>query len=167
MGQVEISPLLGIQSFRVFTEGGAERAERHAKKRKEATFLSDRVDVYLQSGQKSAKSSAPGLRRAGEGRMAFRAFSCWDPGRGTAAGAVTGREDVVHASSEGQLRRGLSFPSSFGPSYGSVVESSPQADISCRWSKEDGDGDSYSCSGLSASALIAQGCGGNPTQPQE
>uniref|UniRef100_A0A8C0BGQ4 Uncharacterized protein n=1 Tax=Buteo japonicus TaxID=224669 RepID=A0A8C0BGQ4_9AVES len=33
-------------------------------------------------------------------------------------------------------------------------------------SKEDGDGDSYSCSGLSVSALITQGCGGSPTQPR-
>lgn len=94
LGQVEISLLLGIRSFRFFTEGRTERAEMHAKKRKETTFLADSTDVYLQSGQNSAKSSGPGLRRAGEGKMAFRAFSCWDPGRGNAASATTGREDL-------------------------------------------------------------------------
>lgn len=47
------------------------------KKRKQ-TSLSDSTDVYVESGQKRAKSSWPGLR-TGEGQMTFQAF-LWNPG---------------------------------------------------------------------------------------
>lgn len=45
----------------------AQRELSRTKKGKQTAFLSDSTDVYLQSGQKSAKSGVPGLRRAGEG----------------------------------------------------------------------------------------------------
>lgn len=67
--------------FQVFTEGGTGRAERHTKTRKQMTLLCDGTGVYLQSGQKSTKSSGPELRRAGERWTAFRAFSCSDPSK--------------------------------------------------------------------------------------
>ena len=69
---------------------------------------------------------------------------------------------LVHTTSEGPLGEGQSFLSSLGHSRRSVLESSPQADIHCCWSKEDGDSDSCSCPGPSASPRSPRAVTGAP-----
>lgn len=61
---------------------------RQVKKRKQRS-LSDSTDVCVESGQKRAESSWPGLRTGG-GQVTFQGF-LGNPGRGTAAS--TGCED--------------------------------------------------------------------------
>lgn len=61
---------------------------RQVKKRKQRS-LSDSTDVRVESGQKRAETSWPGLR-TGEGQVTFQDF-LWNPGGGTAAS--TGCED--------------------------------------------------------------------------